>query len=34
MNETQKIVPSLWFDRETEEAVNLIADLQRAFDDA
>ena len=23
MSETQKIVPSLWFDRETEEAVNL-----------
>ena len=22
MNETQRIVPSLWFDRETEEAVN------------
>lgn len=23
MNDTQKIVPSLWFDKETEEAVNL-----------
>jgi len=22
MNEMQKIVPSLWFDKETEEAVN------------